>query len=99
MLEKEKATVLTVRVILRPAKAKDFVVGEKQKKIGLSYFLQNGSGRIEAYEFTERMDTKELAEFIKQKKCFVIATVKDADYDAKLEVMEFAWLNKEVKQK
>ena len=95
----EKATILTVRVPLRIARIMDFVVGVKEKRIGLQYFLKNSEGNIEGYEFSETTNTEELNNFIKQKRCYVIATVKFADYDAKLEEREFNWIDNGVKQK
>lgn len=98
-MEKKKAIIETVRVPIRLAKAKDFVISGKNKKIGLIYFLMNNSNKLECYEFHDEVNTKELNEYIRQKRCYVAATIRLVDYEAKLEELEFMWIDKSVKRK
>lgn len=101
-MEKKKSIILTARVPLRLAKSSDLSYeanGKKEKRIGLIYFLKNNDGKLECYELTEKTDTKELNQYFQQKRCFIIATIRFADYEAMLEEKEFVWIDNSVKQK
>lgn len=59
---------------LEQAEMTDFTywdMGEKKRKVGMPYYLQNSKGELECYEIGEHTNAQELAQFIKEGRCWL----------------------------
>lgn len=71
-------------VPLRKASKEDFAfehklgVGkwEKRRKIGMPYFLENSAGNLECYYVSEATNRYDLADFIREGRCYVLQQQK-----------------------
>lgn len=106
----DTAKVLMVGVVLRLATSKDFFYlltthnetgklgSEKKRCVGMPYFLMIDD-KIESYELHEQSDSKRINEFIKAKKCFVIARMSNIPLPLKYEEVTAPWIDESVKQR
>lgn len=66
---------MEIKIKISLATKEDFSFDEdgiKKRKIGMVYFLKNSSDQIECYEIGDHTNPFELAQFIKEERCFVI---------------------------